>query len=43
MHGPFWGPERGYNRGNYEYLKTIPFTYQWYEATLEQGDSSVLK
>jgi len=22
--GTFWGPERGYNRGNFGYLKTIP-------------------
>jgi len=22
--GPFWGPERGYNRGNIGYLKNIP-------------------
>jgi len=24
--GPFWGPESGYNRGNFEYLKNIPLT-----------------
>jgi len=24
--GPFWGPERGYNRGNFGYLKNIPLT-----------------
>jgi len=41
--GPFWGPERGYNRGNFGYLKNIPLTNQWpecidirYEATLGQ-------
>jgi len=48
--GPFWGPERGYNRGNVGYLKTIPLTNHWpecigiwYEATLVQGNSSVRK
>jgi len=48
--GPFWGPERGYNRGNLGYLKNIPLTNQWpecidiwYEATLGQGDSSLCK
>jgi len=37
--GPFWGPETGYNRGNFGYLKNIPLTNQlpkcidiWYEA-----------
>jgi len=36
---PFWGPERGYNRGTN--MKNIPLTNQWpecidiwYEATL---------
>jgi len=29
--GPFWGPERGYNRGNFGYLKNIPLTNQWPE------------
>jgi len=48
MCGPFWGPERGYNRGNLGYLKYIPLTNQWpecigiwYEAILGQGDSSL--
>jgi len=48
--GPFWGPERGYDRGNFGCLKTIPLTNHgpkcidiWYEATLGQGDSSVRK
>jgi len=43
--GTFWGPERGYNRGNFGYLKTIPLTNHWpkcidiwNEATLRQGD-----
>jgi len=27
--GPFWGPERGYNQGNFWYLKNIPLTNQW--------------
>jgi len=27
--GPFWGPERGYNRGKFGYLKNIPLTNQW--------------
>jgi len=46
--GTFWGPERGYNTGNFGYLKNIPLTNQWpeciviwYEATLGQGDSSL--
>jgi len=30
--GPFWGPERGYNRGNFGYLKNIPLTNQWPEC-----------
>jgi len=37
--GPFSGPDRGYNRGNFGYLKNIPLTNQcpecidiWYEA-----------
>jgi len=45
--GPLWGPERGYNRGNFGCLKNIP-TNQWpecvdiwYEATLGQGDSNL--
>jgi len=25
--GLFWGPERGYNRGNFGCLKTIPFIF----------------
>jgi len=40
----FWGPERGYNRGNFGYLKNIRLTNQWsecidiwYEATVGQG------
>jgi len=24
--GPFWGPERGYNGGNFGYLKNVPLT-----------------
>jgi len=24
-----WGPERGYIRGNFGYLKTIPLTNHW--------------
>jgi len=24
--GPFWGPERGYSRGNFGYLKNVPLT-----------------
>jgi len=47
---PFWGPDRGNNRGNCRYLKNIPLTNQWpeciailYEATLGQGDSSLFK
>jgi len=27
--GPFWGPERGYNRGDFGYLKNTPLTNQW--------------
>jgi len=30
--GPFWGTERGYNRGNLGYLKNIPLTKQWPEC-----------
>jgi len=48
--GPFWGPKRGYNRGNFGYLKNIPLTNQWtecidiwYEVTMGQGDSSFCK
>jgi len=26
--GPFWGPKRGYNKGNIWYLKNIPLTNQ---------------
>jgi len=46
--GPFWGPERGYNRGNFGCLKNIPLTNQWpectdiwYEATFGQRDSGL--
>jgi len=24
--GPFYGPERGYNKGNFGYLKNVPLT-----------------
>jgi len=24
--GPIWGPDRGYNRGNFRYLKNITLT-----------------
>jgi len=47
--GPFWGPERDYNMGNFRYLKNIPLTNQWpewidiYEATLGQKDSNLCK
>jgi len=48
--GPFWGPVRGYNKGNFGYLRNNPLTNQWpefidiwYEATLGQGDSSLCK
>jgi len=30
--GPFWCPEREYNRGNFGYLKMIPLTNQWPEC-----------
>jgi len=44
--GPFWGPERGYNRDNFGYMnKNIPLTNHWpecidiwYEASLGQVD-----
>jgi len=48
--GPFWGPDRGYNKGKFVYLKNIPLTNQWpeyiailYDTTLGQGDSSLCK
>jgi len=43
--GLFWGPERGYNMGNFGYLKNIPLKpmarMHWYlvwSITLGQGD-----
>jgi len=30
--GPFWGPDRSYNMGNFGYLKNIPLTNQWSEC-----------
>jgi len=49
--GSFWGPKRGYNRGNCGYLKNIPLTNQrfnchWYlvwSITLGQGYSRSCK
>jgi len=30
--GPFWGLERGYNRGNFWYLKIFSVTNHWHEC-----------
>jgi len=30
--GPYCGPERGYNRGNFGYMKNIPLKIQWPEC-----------
>jgi len=50
--GPLWGLERGYNSGNFGYLRNIPVTCTnhwpvciaiWYQASLGQGDSNLRK